>query len=67
MSCVTTDWPLLTTAGLPEWVWAVMLITLFVGLSVLTIVAARFPAQSLPPLDPPGSEPADDPPRGGAA
>jgi hypothetical protein len=41
--------PLLTTAGLPEWAWATLIVALFAGLSVVTFVATRYPTEAQPP------------------
>jgi hypothetical protein len=58
----STALPLLTTAGLPEWVWATLLVALFFGLSIATVIATRFPTQQEPPpFDPPA--PAERAPR----
>jgi hypothetical protein len=51
-------WLLLNTAGLPEWVWAALLMALFAGMSVLTVVAMRGPLRNPPPpFDPQDDEP----------
>jgi len=55
---------LLASAGMPRWVWAALLMAAFAGVSVITMLLARYPVRRAPPpVAPPD---ADQPPRSDA-
>jgi hypothetical protein len=39
----------LLAAEVPRWIWAALVIGAFVGVTVLTIVLARYPLRRVPP------------------
>jgi hypothetical protein len=55
---------LLAWAGMPRWVWAALLMATFVGVSVITMLLARYPVRRAPPPAMPPD--ADQPPRSDA-
>jgi hypothetical protein len=47
---------LLAWAGMPRWIWAALLMAAFVGVSVITMLLARYPVRRAPPVTPPDAD-----------
>ncbi len=57
----------LLAAGMPRPVWAALLMAAFVGVTIVTMLLARYPVRRAPPpVTPPRADENDRPPRGDA-